>query len=284
MVEAEVLEFDGADGQTLVADVHQPTHPRDGSPAVLFLHGGGQTRGSWTPTADRISQEGWRAVCIDQRGHGDSPWRSDGRYDNGDFAADLARAADLWPRPVVVGASLGGLAGLLAAGELDLDLAGLVVVDVVVSNNVEGSDRIRAFMTSHPEGFADVEEAAGAVAQYLPGRTPPKSTSGLLRNLRLREDGRYHWHWDPRFLDHDRGRSEGARKRLADAARQIQVPVMLIRGGKSELLEDENVAELQELIPHAQVETIAHARHMVAGDDNQTFGDAVVRFLEEINT
>lgn len=165
-----VAKLDGADGQTLVADVIEPGAADSSGPTVLFLHGGGQTRGSWRATATRIAGEGWRTVSVDQRGHGESPWRPDGRYDNGDYAADLIAVARRWPRPVVVGASLGGLAGLLAVGELGLDVRGLVLVDVAVSNRVDGSDQIRGFMTAHPDGFADLDEAADAVAAYLPGR------------------------------------------------------------------------------------------------------------------
>ncbi|MDQ0382793.1 alpha/beta fold hydrolase [Amycolatopsis thermophila] len=274
-----VMKLDGADGQTLVADVTEPGVAGSSGPAVLFLHGGGQTRGSWRATATRIAGEGWRTVSIDQRGHGESPWRPDGRYDNGDYAADLVAVARRWPRPVVVGASLGGLAGLLAVGELGLDVRGLVLVDVAVSNRVDGSDQIRGFMTAHPDGFADLDEAADAVAAYLPGRRRPRSVDGLRRNLRRHDDGRYHWHWDPRFLDHDRGRGEAARERLANAARRITAPVLLVRGGRSELVDDHAVSELLALIPHARVSVVDKAHHMVAGDDNETFGREVVQFV-----
>ncbi|GHF36005.1 alpha/beta hydrolase [Amycolatopsis bartoniae] len=274
-----VAKLDGADGQTLVADVIEPGAADSSGPTVLFLHGGGQTRGSWRATATRIAGEGWRTVSVDQRGHGESPWRPDGRYDNGDYAADLIAVARRWPRPVVVGASLGGLAGLLAVGELGLDVRGLVLVDVAVSNRVDGSDQIRGFMTAHPDGFADLDEAADAVAAYLPGRRRPRSVDGLRRNLRRHEDGRYHWHWDPRFLDHDRGRGEAARERLANAARRITAPVLLVRGGRSELVDDHAVSELLALIPHARVSVVDKAHHMVAGDDNETFGREVVRFV-----
>jgi alpha-beta hydrolase superfamily lysophospholipase len=108
--------FAGAAGNTLVADVYG----RSG-PAVMLLHGGGQTRHAWAKTAAAIAHSGFTAYAIDQRGHGDSAWIADGAYTFSDYAADAAAVAvELTARngskPIVVGASLGGIASLLAEG------------------------------------------------------------------------------------------------------------------------------------------------------------------------
>src|SRR5256885_5273524 len=107
------FEFKGRDGLRLAADVAGDA----GAPPVVFFHGGGQTRHAWGTTLDVLAGEGWRAYSVDLRGHGDSDWAEDGDYTLDAFSADvLAVATSLDQLPVLVGASLGGIASLAAVG------------------------------------------------------------------------------------------------------------------------------------------------------------------------
>ena len=114
-------------------------------------------------------------------------------------------------------------------------------------------------------------------------RPRPRDLSGLRKNLRQR-DGKWHWHWDPRFV---RGRDgidgqEGLvdHDRLAAAARRVSVPTLLVRGRMSDIVSEDGVRELRELIPHAEVVDVAGAGHMVAGDRNDAFNGSVTEFIE----
>lgn len=272
----ERITIQGA-GVSLVADALGPI---DGSP-VLFLHGGGQTRQSWRRALRETAARGHRAVSVDMRGHGESGWASDGRYAMEDFADDVRRiVAPMRRPPVLVGASMGGLAALLVAAAPPPPVTGLVLVDVGTRLEPEGTREVAAFMTSAPDGFASLDEAADAVAAYLPHRPRPSDTSGLMRNLRLREDGRYRWHWDPAFtrLRDDALRRDG--HPFEDAARALRVPTLLIRGGNSRVLSIEGAQEFLTLAPHADFVDVAGADHMVAGDANDSFNDAVFGFLD----
>jgi len=285
--------FAGAKGNRLVGDVFGAS-----GPAVMLLHGGGQTRHAWRATAAQLAQRGWTAYAIDQRGHGDSEWVPDGAYSFADFAGDVkALAAQLAQQhgehPAAIGASMGGIAAMLAEGETFRDagahvLSSLVLVDITPRVDFEGVDKVQGFMRAHAkEGFATIEEAADAVAQYLPHRPRPKSTEGLKKNLRLGEDGRWRWHWDPRFMD-GRKRFDPDRRKLEsamlDAARHIKVPALLVRGGSSELVQEEHAREFLQLVPHAEYVDVGGARHMVAGDANDHFAAAVVNFLSRMHT
>lgn len=260
----------------------------DGTPVVL-LHGGGQTRHAWSRTARRLADAGWHAVALDQRGHGDSAWIPDGAYSFPDFAQDASAVArqiakERGRRPVAIGASLGGIAALLALGEsVEPVFAGLVVVDIVPKMDPRGVDRIQGFMRARAaEGFGSVDEAADAVAAYLPHRERPSSLDGLKKNLRLHPDGRWRWHWDPRFLDGPRSVNtdwEHVEKRLVAATERLSVPTLLVRGGSSELVTQEAAAEFLDLAPAADYVDVADARHMVAGDRNDVFADAILSFL-----
>jgi non-heme chloroperoxidase len=273
----DTVYFAGA-GVRLAADV---AGPADGK-LVVFLHGGGQTRASWKGALSALAGRGYRVVSLDLRGHGESDWAPDGDYDLDRFVDDLERVLPmLGGRPVLVGASLGGLASLLAVGDRRLPAAGLVLVDVTPKLESQGTDKIRAFMTGNPEGFASIDEAADAVAAYLPHRPRPKDVSGLAKNLRLRDDGRFYWHWDPRFMSGQR--TPGSRvggDRLELAARTLDAPTLLIRGGRSEIVSEAGARAFLELAPHAEFVDVTDADHMVAGDANDAFNAAVIDFID----
>jgi pimeloyl-ACP methyl ester carboxylesterase len=250
--------------------------PADGAPVIL-LHGGGQTRGAWGGALAEGARRGFQMISADLRGHGESGWSPGADYSMGAHAADIAAIADALPAPpFLVGASLGGMASLCYAAT-GAPMAGLVLVDIAPTVNTAGTDKILAFMHSAPEGFASVEEAADAVAAYLPHRPRPKDTSGLMKNLRLR-DGRYHWHWDPRMFQY--GRPVRDTDFLREAARGLTVPTLLVRGKLSDVLSQEGVDDFLRLVPHAEFADIAGADHMVAGDKNDAFNAAVFDFLE----
>ena len=289
----ERTSFEGRDGNHIAADLHPSiVEPQRG--IVLMVHGGGQTRHSWRGSSNILAQNGWSAITMDQRGHGDSAWSDTGDYEFEAFAEDLVCVADqvtdrFGSRPVVVGASLGGISAMLAEGECDREvLSSVILVDVTPRLRLAGVVKILGFMSERADdGFASLEEAADAIARYLPNRPKRKDLSGLAKNLRLGEDGRYRWHWDPRFLDSRRrhGMPEARaqlQEQLADAVRAISVPLMLVRGRQSELVDEEMVAEFLELAPGAKVADVSEAGHMVAGDKNDVFTSAVLDFLNEI--
>lgn len=279
--------FTGSTGNKLVGDFYG-----QGSRPVMLLHGGGQTRHAFAGTAQELAKAGWGALVLDQRGHGDSEWAKDGSYSVIDFANDAASvAAELTKRfgkpPVLVGASLGGMAGMLAEGfafneKRAPNFAALILVDVTPRFDTGGAAKILGFMGQRvADGFATIEEAADLVAKYLPHRPRPTSTDGLRKNLRQR-DGRWYWHWDPRFfsgpkpISSDRSRHEDDR---VEAVRNLRIPALLVRGGSSELVKEEHVKEFLELAPHAKFVDVAGARHMVAGDRNDVFSAAIIDFL-----
>jgi non-heme chloroperoxidase len=269
------------DGLRLVG-VRWGRHPGRGT--VLLLHGGGQTRHSWARTARRLEAAGYVAVAVDFRGHGDSEWDPAGDYSLDAFAGDLvAIVATLPERPTLVGASLGGITALLAAGE-HADLArALVLVDVVVAVEPAGQDRIRAFMTAHLDGVDTLAEVGDAIAAYNPNRPRPRTLDGLRKVVRRRDDGRWHWHWDPAFIRiGDEPQRQIDRRRLRAAAARVEIPTLLVRGGRSDVVSDRGIADMLALIPHAEVVEIGGAGHMVAGDDNDVFAVALEAFLARL--
>ena len=277
--------FTGRDGNRLAANV---AGPADGRPVVL-LHGGGQTRHSWGTTLETLADHGWRAYSVDLRGHGDSEWASDADYTLDAFSGDVAVLAKTLKEssgqaPALVGASLGGLASLAAVGyrpEAGLASA-LVLVDVAPRIEESGRDRIGQFMLERVDtGFGSLDEVADAIQAYNPHRPRPRDLNGLKKNLRER-DGRWYWHWDPAFIV---GIPDETRTSLFDpseletAARTVSIPVLVVRGLVSDLLSEEGARQLLAIVPHGEMVSVAGAGHMVAGDRNDLFNDAIVEFL-----
>lgn len=279
------IEFTGAEGNRLVADLWDGRgHP------VILLHGGGQTRRAWDATARRIAAAGMRAIAVDLRGHGESEWAASGAYSFADYGEDALAVIRqttrrFHVRPSLVGASLGGLSSLVAETRHGPLLDALILVDITPRMDPNGVGRIQGFMGERmAEGFATLREAADAIALYLPNRKRPVSLDGLRKNLRECEDGRYRWHWDPAFINGERGINHLARETMEEliaALPRLAPPVLLVRGMQSELVDEEAARELVSLAPSARYVDVGGAGHMVAGDKNDVFCDAILDFLAE---
>lgn len=252
-----------------------------GAYTVILGHGGGQTRHSWDRAGIDLAAAGYHVINYDLLGHGESDWEPDGDYSFARRAADIAQVRKHGGDCCAfVGASLGGLSAMAAACHGTLPDA-LVLVDVVARLSEEGVERIVGFMTANPDGFGTLEDAADAISAYYPDRPRPARLDGLRKNLRQGGDGRFHWHWDPKFLTG--GRGHGSIVDLLDEADwTARVPTLLVRGMKSDIVTDGGVADLAARIGQLEVVDIGGAGHMVAGDRNDQFNAAVIAFLARV--
>ena len=274
----------GVDGVRIVGDrVGDPL-----APPVVFLHGGGQTRRSWGRAAAAVAERGWQAITLDFRGHGESDWSTEGDYRVTSFARDVLEVLnDLPPQPVLVGASLGGFTSMLLAGELAPGaVRAVVLVDIVPDMDQSGASRIHSFMHDRMKsGFDSLDEVADMIQEYNPHRPRPSDLDGLRTNLR-RRDGRWYWHWDPKFIDGTSAlppievtevdRMHAAVQTILDTG----VPMLLVRGQMSDLVTQERADEFIARFPAVDFVDVGGAGHMVAGDRNDLFAGAVVDFLD----
>jgi pimeloyl-ACP methyl ester carboxylesterase len=277
------VNFAGAGGLRLAADVlGNSKHP-----SIVFAPGAGQTRRAWRRTAGALALRGHHVISLDLRGHGDSAWAADGDYSIDAFIGDIRAVMTALPDPpILVGASIGGIACLIAAAEYPAPPArALVLVDVVPTMPGAGLDRIRAFMDAGAGGFTDIDAAAAAVARFLPHRPYTGSSDGLKHNLRRGSDRRLYWHWDPAFHAGSKQREAGGMlARMAAAARCLRIPALLVSGARSEVVNREGAAQLLKLMPQAQWIQVAGAAHMVAGDQNDSFDTAVSEFVHRLSS
>jgi pimeloyl-ACP methyl ester carboxylesterase len=277
---AGVERLHAADGVGLACEFHGPA---DG-PAVAFAHGFGQTRHAWQATARQLGARGWRTLIADGRGHGDSGWVADGDYRFEQFIDDTTHLAEAaGGRPAWVGASMGGLLGMVAESMAPSGrFAALVLVDITPRWEASGVERIIGFMRAHPQGFASVHEAQDAVRDYLPHRAHDKDPKRLSKLLVPMANGRLRWYLDPRLLETVAHEAQRWGPMLADAARALRLPVLLVSGGRSDVVSRHTIEEFLALAPHAEHAELADATHMVAGDANHRFTATIADFLHRI--
>ncbi|MEB3068678.1 alpha/beta fold hydrolase [[Mycobacterium] vasticus] len=281
MSTAQTVEYQGVGGVTLVADEwNRGAAEAAQHPTIVMLHGGGQNRFSWHKTGQILADQGYHVIALDTRGHGDSDRAPGADYAIETLAGDATAVIDAIGRPVVlIGASMGGLTGILVAEQAGPQrVRKLVLVDVVPRYEKDGSARIRDFMFGNIDGFDSLEQAADAVAAYLPHRAKPRSPDGLKKNLRLR-DGRWYWHWDPALLTKPSDDPALRTEKLEAAAIGLQIPILLIRGKLSDVVSAEGVADFLAKVPGARLVELSDAGHTAAGDDNDAFSAAVVEFV-----
>ncbi len=282
---AAPLRFELPSGMTIAADAFGDP---DAQP-VIFLHGGGQTRHAWGSTAEELGAVGFCAISMDHRGHGDSSWDPAGDYSIEAFVSDLLGVIEeVGTTPILVGASIGGITALMAETQSEKSVAkGLVLVDVTPRMEKRGVLRIFDFMKGSSDGFESLEAAADAVARYLPHRKRPEDLSGLNKNLRLSEDGRYRWHWDPKMLEmwdpdgYTEEDGERVMKERCKASQRLAIPTLLVRGRMSDVVTEAQAREFLTLVPHAEYVDLEGASHMVAGDKNDVFTESVCRFIRK---
>lgn len=273
--------FTAPDGLDLAVERHGAAD----APVLLFAHGFGQTRQAWRGAIRKLATAGWQCVSFDARGHGDSGRLAGGRYHLAQFIEDLRALAAAQPTPpVLIGASMGGLLGIAVAGDAErpAPFSALALIDITPRWEPAGVARILEFMRAHPQGFADYEAAAQAVAAYLPQRDARKSEARLRALLRRGGDGRLRWHWDPALLDVVEHEGRAQQQALLDATRRIRLPTLLVSGGLSDVVSAATVDEFMQLLPGAVHVNVPGATHMLAGDANDAFVAAIADFVRAL--
>lgn len=267
-----------SDGVALVGD----TGGDPDAPLVVLMHGGGQTRHSWMGAMSTLITVGYRVLSYDARGHGESEWSEPSDYSLPVRARDMVEIIGVEHAPIaLVGASLGGATAMWAMAD-GFRPAAVVLVDIVPRPDPGGVARIRRFMLGHPDGFASLAEAADAVSAYNPHRPRPSDHSGLEKNLRLRPDGRFRWHWDPNILARDPEEEIAEFLATVEGLKRVRgVPIQLVRGLESDVVTDSGITELRAAMNDLEVFDVAGAGHMVAGDRNDIFVDGVLEFLRQ---
>jgi len=233
-------------------------------PEVVFLHGGGQNAHTWDTVALALDRP---LVAIDLPGHGHSDWRDDHDYSPVTSAPEVATAISaLAPdAELLVGMSLGGVTAIRVAAEDPELVRRLAIVDVTPGVDETKAEPIIAFL-SGPERFESFDEILERTVQFNPTRTVSSLRRGVLHNAKEEPDGSWTWRYDPVRAWKDIERPAVTFVNLWDDVARIKAPALLIRGGNSGVVSDDDVEELQRRKPDAEVVTVDDAGHSIQGD------------------
>jgi pimeloyl-ACP methyl ester carboxylesterase len=245
------------------------------APEIVLLHGGAQNAHTWDTVALALDRP---LVAIDLPGHGHSDHRDDGPFGPVKNAADIDVAIrELAPDArLLVGMSLGGLTAVALTARAPELVRKLVLVDVTPGVDREKAAPIAAFI-SGPECFESFDEILARTIEFNPTRTESSLRRGVLHNAVERDDGRWRWRYQrPRLAETAEIPDFST---LWDDVSAISVPLMLVRGGDSGVVGDEDVAELRRRQPDARVETVAGAGHSIQGDRPVELAGLLADFL-----
>jgi pimeloyl-ACP methyl ester carboxylesterase len=235
-------------------------------PEIVLLHGGAQNAHTWDTVALALGRP---LVAIDLPGHGHSDHRLDGPFAPRQNAVDVAVAIRaLAPDArAVVGMSLGGLTTIALSTHAPDIVRRVVLVDVTPGVDRDKAAPIAQFIAG-PDSFESFDEILERTIQFNPTRSESSLRRGVLHNAMQRDDGRWVWRYQrPRVLEESAMDVPAEFGALWDDVAQISVPVMLVRGGATGTVVDDNdVVELLKRLPDARVELVEGAGHSIQGD------------------
>jgi pimeloyl-ACP methyl ester carboxylesterase len=233
-------------------------------PEIVLVHGGAQNAHTWDTVALALGRP---LVAVDLPGHGHSGWRPDHDYRPAVLAADLASAWPEWAPEarLVVGMSLGGLTSIAMAARYPDLVRRLVLVDITPGVNAEKSRAITEFV-SGPERFASFDEILERTIRHNPGRSESSLRRGIIHNAKELDTGEWTWRWDPQRTMGQPADGAVGFARLWDDLAAIRVPVTLLRGADSPVVDDADVAEVLRRQPSAEVIVVEGAGHSIQGD------------------
>lgn len=234
-----------------------------GEPELVLLHGGAQNAHTWDTVALALNRP---LLAVDLPGHGHSDWWPDHDYTPQRLADAVAEAcAVLAPAArTVVGMSLGGLTALRLAARHPTEVSRLMLVDVTPgAGDAPGKTAAITAFVHGPEDFASFEEILERTVTHNPGRSVSALRRGVLHNARPRPDGRWEWRYD-RLRPTADARFDFSG--LWDDLSTLRMPLLLVRGSRSPVVDDADVAELRRRQPDAQVILVEDAGHSVQGD------------------
>jgi pimeloyl-ACP methyl ester carboxylesterase len=236
-------------------------------PELVLLHGGGQNAHTWDTVALALGRP---MIAIDLPGHGHSSRRPDRDYGAWRNATAVAAVLEqVAPAAVVVvGMSLGGVTAIrLAATRPDL-VRKLVVVDVTPQVNdstrtMSRADRGAVALVAGPPVFDSFAAIAGAAVAASPKRPRQAVERGVRHNAVELPDGRWTWRYD---LFGELPASQFDFTPLWADVSAITTPVMLVRGGDSKFVTDDDAAEFRRRQPGLRLEVVPGAGHAVQSD------------------
>jgi pimeloyl-ACP methyl ester carboxylesterase len=260
---------------------------------LLLLHGFGNDAHIWDDFAPVVAPY-YRTLALDHRGHGDSAWDPERRYEHETLVDDVeavTKAFDI-ERLVLIGHSLGGRVATLFAGRHPERIAGLVLVDIAPELDARGVTRIQTETAASVDpSFASAEEYAELLSLHYPAARPQAIQRMARHGLRRRDDGRFMLKMDPAlrgaFSRAESPEQAAERERSMIAAQwsalaRVECPTLVVRGAASDVLSADTADRMvDEVLRKGTLAVVPQAGHSVMTDNPEGFCEAVSGFVLE---
>lgn len=268
-------------------ELHLLEWSTEGVPLVL-LHGLGNEAHLWDDFVPSVAPH-YRVLALDQRGHGDSDWDPEARYDAESMTDDLEAVLDALEidRFVLIGFSMGGRVSMTFAGRHPERLAGLVIADIGPEVDARGVLRISGEMAERPAPvFANVQEYAAMLSLNYPAGQPHAIKRMAEFGLRERKDGLFELKMDPKLRaerpsdEASRAKEEAFIQQQWDALAKIPCATLVVRGAASDILSPEIADKMvDEVLPNGRLAIVPQAAHSIMTDNPKGFEEAVCSFV-----
>jgi pimeloyl-ACP methyl ester carboxylesterase len=238
-----------------------------GDPRLVLVHGSGQNAHTWDTVALALNIP---LIAVDLPGHGHSSWREDATYSPQGMAQDIAQVIDAHAQHVeaIVGMSLGGLTCLALANARPELVPHLVLVDITPGVTSKKAKAVLDFING-PQSFASFDELFARTKEHNPTRSESSLRRGILHNAHQLTDGSWEWRYDRRGQINSEKtnlETESPRSALWDAIARLQCPLLVVRGGASPVVDDEDIEGVKKHYPSAEIVVVDGAGHSVQGD------------------
>jgi 3-oxoadipate enol-lactonase len=247
-------------------------------PTCILLHGFGDSSCVWDEFSSSFTAA-TRIVAIDLRGHGESDWDPEARYDAGIHVTDVLGVMDALgiDRFVIAGHSLGGEIALRLTASCRERVIGLIMVDFGPDLNPEGVERVRADFAAGLRIYRSIAEYASWLEERRP-LVPPHVLHRLASDaLRLHPDG-YVPKSDPGLRKSEDAPVNQASAELWRMLRQVICPTLIVRGKGSAVLSQSVAERMVSALRNGALQTVKKAGHAVMLDNAEDFANAVETF------
>ncbi|MFB6273968.1 MAG: alpha/beta fold hydrolase [Salinibacter sp.] len=246
----------------------------DSGPPLIILHGLLGANGNWHTLSRTAFRKVARVYALDQRNHGRSPHAD--RIDYPTLTEDLRTFIDRHnvAPATLLGHSMGGKTAMQTALSFPDRVERLIVVDMAPrAYPPEHKSLLEALARIDPPAYESRDAIDEELAEHVPSW---RIRQFLLKNLDY--DGEtYTWKMNLGAL----------RTHYDDLTAAIpgpgtfDGPTLFIRGGESDYVTDDDVDEIRERFPTADLVTIDGAGHWVHADAPEAFAEAVIDFVTE---
>ncbi|WP_159714660.1 alpha/beta fold hydrolase [Sphingomonas sp. AX6] len=256
-------------------------------PAILCLPGLTRNVRDFEGVAERLAGD-WRVIVVNLRGRGESAFAKDPMtYVPLTYVQDLeALLGELaLPGIVAFGTSLGGILTMLLAGTARKRFAGVLLNDVGPDLDAKGLARIRTYV-GRPATYPTWMHAARGVQEANAAIYPDYGIEDWLvmakRLHRLNSAGRI-------VLDYDMKIAEPFRLPGSEAGPDMwrafdamgDVPMLVVRGEKSDILNANGAQAMIERAPQAELVTIPRIGHAPTLEEPEAVA-AIDRLLAKV--